>query len=107
MPRKIEIGDLPYPAREVLENLALKISMARKARKWSRGDLAAKAEIGLSTMNDIENAIPTVQFAHYLSVLWALDLLDVLRIAAEPRDDSVAIALMQSRLPDRVRAEME
>lgn len=106
MPRAIEFSSLPHEVQSVLAGLGQKIALARKARRWTQSDLAAKAGIGLTTMVAIEKGEAKVQFAHWLNVLWALDLLDVLEMAARPEDDSLAMALLEKRLPRRIRPKV-
>lgn len=107
MPRAIETQDLPHEVQSVLAGLGQKITLARKARRWTQSDLAAKAGIGITTMVSIEKGTAKGQFAHWLNVLWALDLLDILEMAARPEDDSLAMALLEKRLPSRIRHKLE
>lgn len=107
MTRTIDPHDLPHEVQSVLSGLSQKVTFARKARRWTQSDLAAKAEIGLTTMVAIEKGSATVQFTHWMNVLWALDLLDILEMAARPEDDALAIALMEKRLPQRIRHQLE
>lgn len=103
MPRAIDRTQLPHEVQATLMGLGDKVSAARRARRWTQADLAAKAGISLGTMSSIERGEPKIQFANWLMVLWALDLIDVLQMAARPEDDSLAQALMEKRLPKRVR----
>lgn len=107
MPRKIDSLDLPHEVQSVLAGLGHKIALARKARRWTQSDLAAKAGIGLTTMVAIEKGAIKCQFAHWLTVLWALNLLDVLEMAARPEDDALALALLEKRIPERIRHKLE
>lgn len=102
-PRKIDKDLLPFDVVDVLDGLGEKISIARRSRQWTQAILAAKAEIGLSTMIEIEKGSPSVQMGHWLKVLWALDQLDILEMAAKPEDDSLTQALLIKRLPRRIR----
>jgi transcriptional regulator with XRE-family HTH domain len=101
--RKIEKDLLPFEVVEVLDGLGAKTSIARRARGWTQADVANKAGVGLNTMGEIEKGSPSVQFGHWLKVLWALDQLDALEMAACPEDDALTQALLVRRLPKRVR----
>lgn len=107
MTRAIDPSDLPHEVQSVLAGLGKKITLARKARRWTQSDLAAKAGIGLTTMVAIEKGAAKGQFAHWLNVLWALDVLDILEMAARPEDDALALALLEKRIPARIRYKLE
>ena len=77
----------------------------RKARGLTQADLAATADISTNTLVTMEKGTASVQIGYWLTVRWALDLLDAL---AEPvphlgktPDD---VALLETRLPRRVRS---
>ena len=95
---------LPFEAEDVLLALSARVRVARRARLLTQADLAAKAGLGLSTVVAIEKGAPTVQMGHWLTVLWALDLLggfatQVSQIGREHGD----VALLEAQLPKRVR----
>ncbi len=101
MPRKIDKSLLPYEVDAALQDLARVVSDARKIRMLTQRDLSAKAGIGVNTMVQIEKGDPGVQMVAWLRVLWALDMLGTLKI--NPEDDSLALKLMSSQLPKRVK----
>lgn len=107
MTRPISIEELPHEVQGILLNLGGKITLARRARRWSQSDLAAKAGIGITTMVAIEKGSAKVQFVHWLSVLWALDLLDIVEMAAQPEDDALLKALIEKRIPERIRRQFQ
>lgn len=98
------LGKLPFEAEDVLRELSSRVRVARRARGLTQPDLAAKAGISMRTMGAIEKGASTVQVGYWLSVLWALDLLQgfaelVAQLGKEPGD----VALLESQLPKRVR----
>lgn len=101
MPRKIDKSLLPFEVDAALQDLARVVSDARKVRMLTQRDLSAKAGIGVNTMVQIEKGDPGVQMVAWLRVLWALDMLSALKI--NPEDDTLAIKLMGSQLPKRVK----
>lgn len=94
---------LPFEVEDILASLGQRVSAARRARGLTQPDLAAKAGIGMSTMVAIEKGAPTVQFGFWLSVLWALDLLEGFAQLAQLGRDPASAALMEEHLPKRVR----
>lgn len=68
------IKTLPFVIEDSLADLGERISLARRARRITQPDLAAKAGIGLSTLLAVEKGAPTVQIGSVLMVLWALGL---------------------------------
>ena len=95
---------LPFEAEDVLRVLAFRVRVARRARGLTQLDLAVKAGISPSRLVAIEKGAPNVQMGYWLSVLWALDLLQgfagqVEGLGREAGD----LALLEARLPRRVR----
>src|SRR5690349_504891 len=103
MKRSIVRDELPFAAADVLERMGELVSVSRKQRLWTQSDLAAKAEVGLNTVNSIEKGAPNVAFGHWLKVLWAVDQADRLSRFAAPEQDTAGVQLMLQQLPQRVR----
>lgn len=78
------------------------ISISRRARKIKQADLAEMAGIGMNTMVGIEKGITTVQLGHYLSVLDALGITDILNPIKMMTADTTGIESMTTFLPKRV-----
>ena len=95
---------LPFEAEDFLVALGWRISVARRSRGWTQQDLAAKAGIGIRTMNGIEKGLPTVQIGFWLSALWALDLLEPLTRLQTLAQEPGTVALLEQALPKRVHA---
>lgn len=101
--KKIEKDLLPYPVTAALEQLAAAVSQARRRRSWTQADLAAKAEISLSTLTAIEKGTPSVQLGHWLKVLWAMDLTEPLLQALQASLTQDLQQHANEHLPQRVR----
>lgn len=98
------LGKLPFQAEDVLRELSARVRVVRRARGLTQADLAAKAGISLQTMYAIEKGASTVQMGYWLSVLWALDLLEGLSLAlAQLGREQGDVALLESQLPKRIR----
>jgi transcriptional regulator with XRE-family HTH domain len=101
----LELEALPFEAAEVLTALGERIALARRARGWTQSDLAAKMDVGINTVVNIEKGRPSVAFGLIVMALWVLDSLDVLREAARVEDDPVIQRQAASRIPRRVRGQ--
>lgn len=96
-------ASLPFGPQAALRAWGIRISIARRSRRWTLRDLAAKAGIAPGTTVQIEKGGGNVQLANWLRVLWALDLIEPLTEAAKLTGDSVEFNLLAERLPKRVR----
>lgn len=96
---------LPFEVEAFLKGLGVRISKTRRARGLTQPDLAAKAGIGMNTMVAIEKGAPTVQFGFWLSVMWALDLLEGFGELTQLGRDPGNSALLEEHLPLRVRSK--
>lgn len=103
MKRTVLKDDLPYLAVHALENLGSLITTARRQRLWTQADLAAKADMSLSTIAQIEKGLPTVAIGHWVKALWAVDQLDRLIELTAPQNDISGVNMMVQQLPRRVR----
>lgn len=89
---------------DAADRLGNLVSIARRQRLWTQADLAAKADISLSTVLDIEKGSPSVQLGLWLKALWALDQTDRLIKFAQPSADEEGVGMMVQQLPKRVRS---
>lgn len=101
--KKIDADLLPFEVAEAMGALGKKISIARRARKWTQRDMAGRVGVGMNTMVEIERGSPSVQFGSYVMALWVLNMLDEFTHMANAADD-VTISSAIMRLPKRVSA---
>ncbi|MBK8064979.1 MAG: transcription factor [Betaproteobacteria bacterium] len=94
---------LPFEAEAAAQAWGRRVAIARKTRRWTLRDLAAKAGIGPNTAVQVERGDPQVGLGNWLRVFWALDLLDEFSRASRLSGDSVDAELLAERLPQRVR----
>jgi len=100
--RKIDPDMLPFEVAESMRALGEKISIARRARKWTQRDLAGRVGVGMNTMVEIERGSQSVQFGSYVMALWALNLMSEFERLAKPENDEITVTGAISRLPRRV-----
>ncbi len=94
---------LPFVVEDALGDLGERISLARRARRITQPDLAAKAGISLSTLLAIEKGTPTVQIGSVLMVLWALGLEGTFDTFTQLGSDKELSELMADAVPLTVR----
>lgn len=98
-----EADKLPVPVRKALRKLGQDIKQARLRRRIPAAILADRASMSQGTLMKIERGLPGVAMGNYASALFALGLIESLANVADPRDDTVGMALEEEQLPRRVR----
>jgi len=89
----------PAAVEETLLKLGSNIRTARLRRKLRLEDLAECVGISRYVMSDIEKGKATTAISSYLGALWALGLLDDMKMVADPDNDIEGKTLEKSRLP--------
>lgn len=79
------------------------IRIARKRRRMTMRDVAARLNLGYQTIVRIERGDPNVSLSAYISVLWLFGLSGQFIDAVHPDSDKSGKSLELSRLPQRVR----
>jgi transcriptional regulator with XRE-family HTH domain len=93
----------PVPVARALRKLGHDIRDARRRRRIPVAILAERASISRMTLHQLEKGKPGVSAGAYATVLFALGMLDRLADVADPRHDSVGLALEEENLPQRIR----
>ena len=93
----------PVPVARALRKLGHDIRDARRRRRIPVAILAQRASISRMTLNKVEKGQPGVSAGTYATVLFALGMVDRLADVADPRHDSVGLALEEEHLPERIR----
>ncbi len=101
--RSLSAEALPPPVRQCVEGLGENISTARRRRRQTQVQLAARMMVSLPTVRRVEKGDPSVSIAIYYTALWALGLLKDVTGIARPDGDQSAQLLDLERLPERVR----
>jgi transcriptional regulator with XRE-family HTH domain len=95
--------DLPFPALRTAQQMGALVSAARRSRGWTQADLAAKADVGLSTVRGAEQGDARIALQHWLRLLWATEQLDRLAATLDPTQDEQGMRFIVAGLPRRVR----
>lgn len=94
---------LPIPVRRALRKLGHDIRDARRRRRIPVAIMAERASISRTTLNKVEKGEPGVSMGTYATVLFVLGMAERLADLADPRHDSVGLALEEEHLPQRIR----
>ena len=93
---------LAIPVKRALHKLGADIRDARCRRRIPTA-LLAERRVSRTTLTKVEKGDPGTSMGVYATVLFVLGMTDRLADLADPRHDSVGLALEEERLPQRVR----
>jgi len=94
---------LPLPVRRSLHKLGQDIKDARRRRRVPTEVLADRASVSRATLMKIEKGDPSVALGLYATVLFALNMVDMLANLADVKNDAVGLQLEEENLPQRIR----
>jgi DNA-binding XRE family transcriptional regulator len=104
MPRPLQLGTTaPFVVKDGAQRIGERLSMARKRRRLTLRELAAKAGISYDTARAVEAGNLQTGLGAYLAMLWAMGLESEILAFADPDRDDEGKQLEASRLPQRVR----
>src|SRR5438270_8209317 len=98
-----KIGSMPLPAAFALRKLGRDLSLARRKRGISTGDMADRLFVSRDTLWRLERGDPTVALGTLATAVFVLGLHDRLANLAAPASDELALSLDERRLPQRIR----
>jgi len=93
----------PIPVRRALRKLGQDIRDARRRRRIPVAIMAERASISRMTLNKVEKGEPGVSMGTYATVLFVLGMAERLADLADPKNDTVGLALEEEHLPQRIR----
>lgn len=108
-PVKSPVGDrktgkpLPIPVQRTLAKLGEDLNRARRRRGLTQQALAARIGAGLNTVKRMENGDPHVQLHFLVRALHFFGELQRLNDLLDSGQDDIGLALMDEKLPQRVR----
>ena len=82
---------MPLLLREALGNLGRNIAVARKRRRISMTDMAARMMVSLETLQRLEKGDPKVGIGIVATALWVLGLHGRINALAAPETDEVGL----------------
>jgi transcriptional regulator with XRE-family HTH domain len=104
MPRPLQLGQTA-PASVLIHArlLGTRLRFARKRRRLTLRELAAKAGIAYDTARAVEGGNIQTGIGAYLALAWALGLDNAFSEVLKPEDDHEGSTLEIANLPERVR----
>jgi DNA-binding XRE family transcriptional regulator len=94
---------IPLPAMQALRTLGRDLAVARRKRRLSTSDMAARLFVSRDTLWRLERGDPTVALGTFATATFVLGLQDRLAGLAAPASDELALSLEEGRLPQRIR----
>lgn len=101
--KKNPFSNVPIPVGHALRKLGHDIRDARRRRRIPVAILAERASVSRTTLSKVEKGETGVSLGIYATVLFVLGMIDRLADVADPRYDSVGLALEEEHLPERIR----
>lgn len=93
----------PLPVERALQRLGQNIALARRRRQWTQQMLADRIGASVSTVRRLEEGGAGTAIEHIARALYAFGELDALTQVLDTANDQVGLALMDEKLPKRVR----
>jgi ribosome-binding protein aMBF1 (putative translation factor) len=94
---------IPLPVERALRRVGQSVSMARRRRHMSQEALAERIAASINTVRRLEDGHPGIALQHFARALQVFGQLNKLEDLLDTAQDSVGLALMDERLPQRVR----
>ncbi len=85
------VHSLPAAASAALARLGADLATARKRRKQSLRAWAARLQVSVPTLMNLEKGDPTVSAGVYATALWMIQRHEALAAAADPKEDLAAL----------------
>src|SRR3954470_13621608 len=98
-----QASSIPLPARHALLKLGRDLALARRKRRISTSDMAARLFVSRDTLWRLERGDATVALGTLATALFVLRLHERLQNLAAPADDEIGLSLDERRLPQRIR----
>jgi transcriptional regulator with XRE-family HTH domain len=104
MPRALQLGiTAPFVVKDGALRIGHRLKTARKRRRLTLREIAAKAGISYDTARAVEAGNLQTGLGAYLAMLWAMGMETEIDSFADPERDDEGKQLEASRLPQRVR----
>lgn len=99
----MDTASLPLPVIHALRKLGRDLALARRKRRISTADMAARLFVSKDTLWRLEKGDPTVAMGTLATAAFILQLHHRLADLAAPAADELALSLDEERVPKRIR----
>ena len=96
-------ASIPFVVTNALRKLGRDLALARRKRRISTEDMAARLFVSRNTLWRLERGDPTVALGTFATAAFILHLTDRLANFAAPATDALALSLDEDRVPKRIR----
>ena len=103
MARRSGPAEIPYDAKDALQDLGRNLRTARLRRNMTLEDVSSRIGIHRETLASAEKGNPAVTIGTYVAALSALGLLSGLSHLADPNADREGLALESHSARERAR----
>lgn len=93
---------VPLPAAQALRKLGRDLALARRKRRISTADMAARLFVSRDTLWRLERGDPSVSVGTLSTAAFILQLHDRLANLAAPSTDALALALEEEHVPKKI-----
>jgi len=94
---------IPLPVERALRRVGHNVALARRRRNLSQEALAERIGASVNTVRRMEDGHPGTALQHVARALQVFGELDKFENLLDTSQDSVGLALMDERLPQRIR----
>lgn len=98
-----QASSIPLPATHALRKLGHDLALARRKRRISTSDMAARLFVSRDTLWRLERGDATVAIGTLATAAFILQLHERLANLAAPATDALALSLDEQHLPKRIR----
>jgi transcriptional regulator with XRE-family HTH domain len=95
-------SSLPLPAAHALRQMGRDLALARRKRRISTADMAARLFVSRDTLWRLERGDPSVSLGTFATAAFVLQLHERVATLAAPARDALALELDEQRLPQRI-----
>lgn len=95
---------IPLPVERAIRKLGADMSLARRRRHMSQASLAERMGASVSTVRRMEQGDPRVPIHFFARALHVFGDIQALESLLDTARDDIGLALMDERLPQRVRS---
>jgi transcriptional regulator with XRE-family HTH domain len=96
-------SSIPIAAAHALRRLGRDLALARRKRRISTSDMAARLFVSRDTLWRLERGDPTVALGTLATAAFVLGIHSRLSGLASPESDELALRLDERRVPQRIR----
>jgi transcriptional regulator with XRE-family HTH domain len=100
----MQSSPIPLPVERALRRVGQSIALARRRRHLTQEALAERIGASVNTVRRMEDGNPGTALQHFARALQVFGELDQFEKLMDTAQDSLGLALMDEKLPQRIRS---